>query len=172
MSKIFIGFDCSSTTIGWGVLDVDKDIKYKDSGFIKPNKKLSIIDNLADTRDQINNVLNEQKPDFIGIEDIILFMAKRSSAQTIVKLATFNRMVALCCRDYLNRSPELINVIKVRKSLSNSKTTPSKEEVYNLLEFILNCKLKKVYNTKMKLKDETYDMSDGVAVAYYCAINF
>lgn len=163
-----VGFDVSSSTIGFSVIDYDTNgLKLVSSGYIKPIKKGSIIERIVDTRDKINKIINEFKPDHIGIEDIIQFMQGKSTAKTIIMLTTFNRMISLCAYDYLKKSPELFNVMTIRHGLKFSKELPKKEEMPELVAKHLEIKFPYETNKKGKIKVENYDRADGIAVGLY-----
>lgn len=167
-----LGFDVSSTTIGYCVLDVDlttKDIKMVQASYLKPIKKGSIIERIVDTRDKINGVIAEFQPDVIGIEDIIQFMKGASTAKTIIMLTTFNRMIGLAAYDYLKKSPELFSVMTIRHGLKTGKDLPKKEDMPELVAKHLGIKFPYEINKKGKVKVESFDMADGVAVALYYA---
>ena len=97
MSKV-LGFDVSSTTIGYCVLEVDdltQEIKPLSVNYLKPIKKGTIIERIVETRNKVQKVIVDTKPDYIAIEDIVQFMAGKSTAKTIIMLTTFNRMIGL-----------------------------------------------------------------------------
>jgi Holliday junction resolvasome RuvABC endonuclease subunit len=175
MSKI-LGFDCSSTTLAYAVLDVNEksnNIKYITSNYIKPIKAGSIIQRLVDTRNKIKSIVEEIKPDYIVIEDIIKFMAGASSATTIIRLTEFNRMICLLSYDYLSREPELLSVMTIRhkiKKCANLGKLPHKEELPVLLEKLLNINFPWLYNKKNGIKVESYDKSDAICCAYVYAL--
>lgn len=170
--KHILGIDCSSTTIGYCVLswnDVTKDIKFVLASYIKPIKKGSIIERIADTRDKIKKIILDIKPDYIAIEDIIQFMAKKSTAKTIIILTSFNRMIGLIAYDYLGKSPELFNVMSIRHGLKVGTVLPKKEEMPDLVAKHLGITFPYEYNKLDKIKIESYDKADGMAVALYQA---
>jgi Holliday junction resolvasome RuvABC endonuclease subunit len=172
MKKTILGFDCSSTTIGWCSLEVDidtKEITYLDSGYHKVIKKGSITERLVHTRIFINSLLQKVKPDLIGIEQIIEFMKGKSTAKTIIMLTTFNRALALICHDYLNKSPEFFNVMSIRHSLKLTKVFPKKEEMPELTAHHFKIQFPYEKNKKGNLKPENYDRADGMAVALHHA---
>src|SRR6266566_9481615 len=107
MTKRILGIDCSSTTIGISALDIDDSNKISlvESSYIKPPKKGHIVERIAITRDKVLAVINEIKPDYIAIEEIIQFMKGASTAKTIIMLTSFNRMVCLLAHDYLGHPP-------------------------------------------------------------------
>ena len=172
--KTILGWDISSTTVGWGLLkiDINNKITYHDSGYFKPIKTESIIDRLIDTREKIQEIINKFQPDYIGIEDLIKFMPK-STATTVVMLTAFNRMVCLTCYDYLKTNPRLFNVMSIRHGLKTSKNLPKKEDMPELVAKHLGITFP--YETVAKgkkkgsIKIENYDMADGIAVAMYYA---
>jgi len=165
-----LGFDVSSTTIGWCVLEVDSsNIKFIKCDYIKPTKKGSIIDRMVKTRDEVSKVIEEVKPDVIGIEDIIQFMQGKSTAKTIITLTTFNRMICLLAYDYLKKSPELFSVMSIRHGLKTGSELPKKEEMPELVAKHLGITFPYQQNKKGNIKVESYDMADGVAVALYYA---
>jgi Holliday junction resolvasome RuvABC endonuclease subunit len=178
--KRVLGFDVSSTTIGYSVLEIDDNkINFILCNYIKPNKNGTIIDRIVETRNIVQSIIDQVKPDFIGIEDIIQFMQGHSTAKTIIMLTTFNRMIALTAHDYLQRSPELFSVMTIRHGLKTGKVLPKKEEIPELVAAHLGItfpwlktkskKTKKGKIIESKIKVESYDMADGIAVALYYA---
>lgn len=174
MIKKVLGLDISSTTVGWCVLQIDElnNISHVDSGYFKPIKTGSIIDRIIDTRTKIQDILNKYKPDHIGIEDLIKFMVK-STATTVVMLTTFNRMVCVTCYDYLNKAPDLFNVMTIRHGLKIGKKAPKKEDMPELVAKHLGINFPYELITKGKNKGspkvENGDRADGMAVALYHA---
>jgi Holliday junction resolvasome RuvABC endonuclease subunit len=170
MIKRILGIDVSSTTIGYCVLDIkDNNIEFVNAGYLKPLKTGSIIERIVDTRDKIKKIIEDVKPDHIGIEDIIQFMQGKSTAKTIIMLTTFNRMIGLCAFDYLNKSPELFNVMSIRHGLKLNSNLPKKEDMPELVSKHLGITFPYEYNKKGKIKVENFDKADGMAVALYFA---
>lgn len=170
MGKTVLGFDVSSTTIGWCVLEVDgPDIKFIKCNYFKPIKKGSILERIIVTREKINKIISEVKPDYIGIEDLIKFMPK-STATTVVVLTTFNRMVCTAAYDYLKDYPSLFNVMTIRHGLKLNKELPKKEDMPELVAKHLGITFPYEYNKKGAVKEESRDMADAVAVALYHAL--
>lgn len=178
MIKTILGIDCSSKTIGYCILKLDtdtNDIKYHHMDYISPIKHDDLIHRLADTRDKVKEVIDKYNPDYIGVENIISFMAGKSTAQTIIMLTTFNRMVCLLAHDHLKHSPELFNVMTIRHGIKKDKELPAKEDIPELVASHLNIKFPYIYTKatktrKSKIKEESMDMADGVAVALYYAL--
>lgn len=170
--KRIIGFDVSSTTIGYSILDCDQDgknIKFIKCCYFKPIKKGTILDRLKFTQDKVQSILEEYKPDEIAIEEITKFMPRLSSAQTIITLATFNRVVGLTCLNYLKKSPEMFSVMAMRHGLKLAIELPKKEDMPLLVETYLNIKFPFEFNKNGKIKDESYDMADACIVGMYYA---
>ncbi len=173
--KRVLGIDCSSTTIGLGVLEIDDNnsIKYISMNYIKPLKDGTIIERIVDTRNKIKEIIEKEKPDYIGIEEIVQFMAGKSTAKTIIMLTTFNRMVCLLAYDYLNKNPELFNVMSIRHGLKLNKVFPAKEDIPDLVAHHLNIdfpwELIEKGKTKGNKKVENFDKADGIAVALHYA---
>lgn len=170
--KTLLGFDISSTTIGWCVLEFDETngkIKLVHANYIKPLKDGSIIERIVDTRNKVKTVIEQFKPDYIGIEDIIQFMKGKSTAKTIIMLTTFNRMISLAAYDYLQKSPELFSVMSIRHGLKIEKVFPKKEDMPELVAKHLGITFPYETNKKGKIKVESFDMADGMAVALYYA---
>jgi Holliday junction resolvasome RuvABC endonuclease subunit len=169
MTKI-LGFDCSSSTIGYSLLEINNNqISLVSTNFIKPPKKGDLISRLANTRDQILSIINQANPDQIAIEDIIAFMKGQSTAKTIIMLTTFNRMISLLSYDYLSAPPSFYNVMSIRHGLKLNKVFPKKEEIPDLVAHHLNIPFPYLKNKNNKLIVENYDMADSIAVALYHA---
>lgn len=172
MVKTILGFDVSSTTIGYCVLswdDTTNDIKLVMANYIKPIKKGTIIERIVDTRNKIQKIIVAAQPDYLAIEDIIQFMAGKSTAKTIIMLTTFNRMIGLTCYDYLGRAPEFFNIMTIRHGLKMNKDLPKKEDMPALVAQHLGITFPYEYNKAGKVKEESMDKADGMAVALYQA---
>jgi Holliday junction resolvasome RuvABC endonuclease subunit len=171
MGKTILGMDISSTTIGYCVLEIENNnIKFISTSYIKPIKKGNIVERLADTRNKIEKLINILKPDYIAIEDIVQFIRNKSTAKTVITLASFNRMISLVAYDFLKRSPEFFSVITIRHGLKIKNTFPSKEEMPAIVAQHLGIIFPYHKNKKGSIKVESYDMADSIAVALYYAL--
>lgn len=170
--KIVMGFDVSSSAIGFGVLKItaENEIQFLEMDYFKPQKTSSILDDLFHTRNEIQKLLQKFSPTHIAIEDCILFMKGMSSAQTITKLTAFNRMVCLACMDFLNRKPELFSVMTIRHGIKLGKLAPKKEEVPDLVSAHLMITFPWELNRKGNPKVENFDKADGMAVSLRLAL--
>lgn len=163
-----LGFDISSTCIGWGLLLIDgNNISHIKSGIIKPPKTDNIVDRIAKTRDMVQEIIDKCEPDEIAVEDIVQFMKGKSTAKTIIMLTTFNRMVCLLAMDYLKKPPGLHNVMSIRHGLKKNKLLPKKEEIPALVSEYLGFTFDYKLDRKGGRKAENYDRADGIAVALY-----
>lgn len=159
-----LGFDVSSTVTAYCVMEVDnKKITSITHGFFKPKKTGTIFERLNDLILNITKIVQEHNPDYVAIEDIAKFMAGKSTANTIIMLALFNRQVGLTCFN-LGKKPELYNVLQIRHCIKLTKACPKKEEVPSILEQRLNIKFPYVMKNN-KIKQESYDIADAYAVA-------
>jgi crossover junction endodeoxyribonuclease RuvC len=166
---IVLGLDISSTTVGYGVVEIiDKNIKYIDCGFIKPQKDGTIVSRLNHLRNQVEIIFDIYQPDRIAIEDIISFMKGHSTATTIITLTTFNRMLCLYSYDYLGIEPQIYNVNTIRSKIKE-QVRPKKEEIPEVLARKLHIEfpyeIVKKGRSKGKIQIESYDKADGLAVA-------
>jgi len=170
MNKIILGIDVSSTTIGWSILEADETaqtVKFIKADYFKPQKTGTIIERIVDTRNKIKQIILDNNPDEIAIEDIIQFMKGASTAKTIIMLTTFNRMACLTAFDMLNKEPTLCNVMSIRHGLKFNKIFPSKEDIPDLVAKHLGITFPYELGKKGKIKVENFDKADGIAVALY-----
>lgn len=178
--SIVLGFDVSSSTIGFGVIDYDGYGQYKliDSGYFKPNKKVSLFKSLELVKADVYNLIKKHNPDDIAIEDVVQFMAKKSTARTIITLAVYNRTVGLTCYEIHGKEPSLWSVMAIRHKLKLNKQFPPKEDMPNIIEKHLNITfpwITKIVKKKGKAPEkkicvESYDVADGICVALYHAM--
>lgn len=178
MKKI-LGFDVSSTTTAYCLLTVDSGkILSIDYGYIKPIKSKNIFERLSSFEKEINSIITKLNPTEIAIEDIIQFMGRNSSANTIITLSLFNRTVGLAA--YKNNFNPFLYAVSTIRSKIKINTTPKKEEIPQLLETRFNITFPYLYSKQAKLKNgklkpikikqESYDLGDAFAVAFCHAI--
>jgi Holliday junction resolvasome RuvABC endonuclease subunit len=164
-----LGIDCSTKTIGYSIIETDKQFnnpKLIICSFIKPPKKGNRFQKIIETQNMIQKILDQYKPDIVGIEEIIQFMKGGSGAKTIIALARINTSVGLTCYNYLGHSPAMCNVMAIRHGIKLNNTFPKKEEIPQLIENILGIKFPYVMDGN-KIAEESYDSADSCAVALF-----
>jgi Holliday junction resolvasome RuvABC endonuclease subunit len=163
MKKV-MGLDISSTTIGICLLSYnDKKIILDHVSYYRPPKKGNLFERLAVVREYIRGKVDELKPDFVTIEDIVLYMKGKSSATTVTTLAVLNRIIGLTVFDKLNKPPYLYNAMRIRHAIKKGKDLPSKQDIPELVADILQVKFPYVKNRNGDNAKENEDMADAIA---------
>ena len=161
-----MGLDASSTTIGICLLSYDDDnINLDYVSYFKPPKKGNLFERLSNIRQFIYDNIDEHEPDFVTIEDIVLFMKNKSSANTVTTLAVLNRIIGLAVFDKLDKQPYFYNAMRVRHAIKDGKKLPSKQEIPELVAKILNIDFPYIKNKKGIIIKENEDMADSIACA-------
>jgi Holliday junction resolvasome RuvABC endonuclease subunit len=161
-----LGFDASTTTIGVAVLDeIDGYVTLVHLEHFKPPKKGDIFQRLSKVREFVAQTLKLFQPTDVALEDIILFMKGHSTAKTTSSLAVLNRTVGLTVYNEFGKSPELLNVMKIRHTLKIGKKLPPKEDIPELVAQTLGIKFPYLMNKVGKIAVENYDRADAIAVA-------
>ncbi len=164
MSKI-LSFDASTTTIAYAFMSIEQgQVKLLDCNHFNPSKKLDLFPKLAKVQDFVKSVLKSTSCQETAIEDIILHMAKFTTAATISTLAVLNRTVGLTIFNETGKEPELLNVMKIRHSIKLNKVLPKKEEIPALVSNYINCPFPYVYKKKGGVAVESMDRADAIAV--------
>jgi len=160
-----LSLDASTSTIGLAVFDYTNfsDKKLIHHEFYKPPQDGDIFERLAQVREYIYSKLDGYQPDNVALEDIILFMKGHSTAITVSSLAVLNRTVGLAVYNNLGKSPELLNVLKIRHAIKTSKILPPKEDIPLLVAHHLKIDFPWIFK-KGKPIVENYDMADAMAV--------
>src|ERR1035437_9955848 len=137
--KRVMGLDISSTTIGLCAIDqYDGYVTLYHVEYFKPPKKGHIFERLAKVRDYISEKVKQLKPDEVVMEDFLLAMPKKTSANTIALLAVFNRITGMAVYDALGKPAIAYLPYTIRKAISINDQVPSKEEVPMFLEKLMN----------------------------------
>lgn len=135
-----MSLDISSSTIGWGVIEVQEDLSFPSLisyGHIKPTKKGVLCERLLDGRNKFIKILKEQKPDAVIIEDYASKFSKgKSSARTIVVLAVFNEGIKMTTVETANIIPISYPVATIRSVISKefSEEVSDKEDVLSFCQ--------------------------------------
>jgi Holliday junction resolvasome RuvABC endonuclease subunit len=177
-NKRILGLDASTKTIGLSIIDeIDGYMTLSHLEHFHPPKDGDIFERLAIVRKFIIDKIDEFKPTDIALEDIILFMKNKSSAQTIRALAILNRTVGLAIYNYTGKSPNLLSVMKVRHAIKLTNVFPSKDDIPELVAKILNIKFPYILDkdgsyavhkrgkNKGKYIEQNFDRADSIAVA-------
>lgn len=172
-----LGLDCSSSTVGWGLVGCRSDGTQilLAHGHIKPlTSKYDFMERLSNLFDRISSLCEKFKPSIVAVEDILVYVRGSSSARTITILAAFNRVAALAafrCVGHLRLYAvhEIRRILKIACGLNR---TPEKEQMPNLVRAHLEPRFSDI----MKLRgngvaDTTCDEADGIAVAWACALD-
>jgi Holliday junction resolvasome RuvABC endonuclease subunit len=174
MKKV-LGLDISSSTIGWGILEYDdKTISLVEYGHFKPlskkkaeKKGLGYSSRIDSAYKAIYDLVKQKRPDDISIEEYARrFSKNKSTANTIIVLATFNESVALSCLHAMNIEPAKHPVTSMRSKVSKALDVElkSKDDVFPFVEKTFSNFLP----TKTRygnIKKEHYDEADGIFAA-------
>lgn len=165
--RIF-ALDISSTTIGWAVLDIlNTKISFFAGGFIKPPKEGHLFERLKKTQIAVQALLKLYQPDHCAIEEIAQFIPRKSTANTIITLAVFNRAVGMTVYEFLGKPPIFYPVMTIRHGIKEGIKPPAKEDIPKLVEKLLSIKIPREYNRNNKVRVELYDRADAIAVGLY-----
>lgn len=172
MNRKILGFDVSSSCIGYCLLEIDANnqIIFKECKNHKPIEDDNILVRLYHTQQIITDIIKYYNPDEIAIENIVEYMQGKSSSKSIITLAVFNRMICLLAYQYLQKPPQLFNVLSIRHGLKLNKILPQKEDMPELVSNRLGITFPYVYKKKGTIAAESLDMADAVAVALYYSL--
>lgn len=172
-----LGLDCSSATIGWGLITISNPPKLISHGHIKPlDSKHPEIERLDDVYNTICKLCDLLKPSIVSVEDIFLFMKGKSQARTITLLTAFNRVISLAAHQKVGKV-KFYNVHEIRKIIKNAYNIESdigKEEMPNFIREHLETNFVDIKNKKNEQAKETCDEADGIAAAWcylLCELN-
>lgn len=174
-SKVSIlGLDCSSATMGWGLIVLNKEPTLVAYGHFKPlDTSHPEMVRLQDVHDKITDLCNDLQPTYVAVEDIFLFMKGKSRAQTITTLTAFNRVASLAGHNssegvYFYTVHDIRKIIKTLLGLEN---TIAKEDMPDVIIEHLEPQFEKMLNRNGDVAKETYDEADGIASAWACAFH-
>ena len=169
-----LGLDISSSTVGWAIIEKqNSDIKIINYGHIKTSKtrKLNLFERFSLLKKDLDKIVLENKPDMIAAEDILFAFTKgRSTASTIVILASFNRVSLSHIYDHFNIPIKLYAPISIRSRVGKLCKTkmPDKDEIPEyIIKFLGSFTYK--YNKNKNIAVQSYDEADAIAVAWVAA---
>jgi Holliday junction resolvasome RuvABC endonuclease subunit len=166
-----LGFDCSSATIGWGLVTLDGygNMSLAAHGHIKPpDPKHDLMDRLDAVFNDVTELCEILGPTHVAIEDIFIFMKGKSQARTITVLAAFNRVAALAAYRKVG-SIAFLSVHEIRKVIRQACPSVTRRIEKEDLPVIIKDNLgqyAEATNRKGGLAKEALDESDGIAVAW------
>lgn len=166
-----LGLDCSSKTMGWGLISIQSKTLVAHGYFNPLPSKHHFMVRLNDVFEQVTFLCNEFCPKQIAIEDIIQHMKRgMSSAQTITILAAFNRIASLAAwRSSGMKNLSFYPVSTIRKTIREEigrKTKIDKEDIPNIIRSNLCAAFSNVISKRGAISDFTMDEADGIAVAW------
>lgn len=173
---IIAGFDVSSTTIGYSVIQTaanptDPPKVIICSSFHPLDDTHGLMERLTDTQSRITDILDRYGPDEIAIEAIVQFMQGNSGAKTIIALARFNSAVGLVCYAHLGREPQFHSVMSIRHGIKDGKGLPDKLDIPELcarrLGITFPYQLVEKGKHAGKIATSSYDAADSLAVTLY-----
>ena len=171
MSKIILGIDCSTTTIGLSVIEEQDDgyLLFKHVEHYNPIKKdTHILDTLKWVKEYIVSKLKEFSPDEVIIEEYIKFMKGQSSSDSTISLAVINRTVCLAIYEFTGKKPYIVNVNTIRaiiKPKNYHLPRVPKEEILNVVCDHLKIQWSWLIGKKGKVLETNFDRSDSLACA-------
>jgi len=169
-----IGFDCSSKTVGWGLVRFSKEHAILTAhGHIRPLPSgHDLMARLSDLYDKVEDLCRRLDPDMAAVEDIALFMkGGGSTAKTITTLAVFNRTVALAAFRHTGRLRfyPVQSVRRLVKEAAARRKTIGKDEMPAVIRTDLEPGFADVEKRGGGTAEQTFDEADGIAVAWACA---
>jgi Holliday junction resolvasome RuvABC endonuclease subunit len=174
-----LGLDISSSTIGWSVIYVDGSaVSLLEYGHIKPPSKKKSNDNFSLRLDfafrSMQDLVLKTRPDIVAIEDYAKKFTKgRSSAHTILTLASFNEVCGLATYQLLKKKPERIPVSRLRSLVKQEyqEDISDKEDVLKFCQKYFS-NFKPTLNKLKNIKKESYDEADAIisALGYHLEI--
>lgn len=175
--KKLLSLDISSSTVGFAYFEYDDQaVTLKDYGYFKPPNKKKSKDCLPYRLDKalqdFDKLLKKYTPDDIAIEDYAKRFSKgKSTAQTIILLATFNELISLAAYQSLHKQAFKYPVTTIRSVLSKhfNEKIVSKDEVYPLI--VKYCQsFVPAKNRKGGDAKEAGDIADAIAVGIVCLL--
>jgi len=171
MSKIIMGLDASSSTIGLSIIEEQNDgyLLFKHVEHYNPIKENThILDTLKWVKEYIISKLKEFSPDEVIIEEYIKFMKGQSSSDSTISLAVLNRTVCLAIYEFTGKKPYILNVNSIRaiiKPKNYHLPRVPKEEILTVVCQILQIQWDWLVGKKGKILPQNFDRSDSLACA-------
>lgn len=170
-SGTVLGLDCSSKTVGWGLLGTHPPALVAHGHFNPLPPKHSLMARLSDMFDRITVLCAELQPDLVAVEDIIQHMKRGggSSAQTITILAAFNRVASLAAWRQVGGGLSFYPVATIRRTIREGvgrQAKIGKGDMPAIVRAHLCPAFSDVVSRRGSVSDFTMDEADGIAVAW------
>lgn len=166
MSRLYLGLDISTSTIGMCGMNEEKELQFL--SYVTLKKQTTLIEK-ADAF-KLELLKYEGLINGVFIEDpLVMYKQGFSRAQILSKLSMFNGMCSLLTYLIYNITPIWYNVSTARKmAFPDMKFPVGSERKKIVLERVMKEYPKIDWPMKPrvdKLKDECYDMADAVVIA-------
>lgn len=172
-SGTILGLDCSSKTVGWGLVGRQPTVLVAHGHFNPLSSKHNFLARLDDVFDRISVLCAEFGPAAVAVEDIIQHMSGGGSmAQTITILAAFNRVAALSAWRRTS-CVHLYPVSTIRKAIRigiGRKAKIEKNDMPGIVREHLCPSFSDIMARNGKVAEATRDEADGIAVAWCHAL--
>lgn len=164
---MILALDISTTTIGYTIFCRNKN-KLIEASYISLKKEDDLFDKLDKAKEILSSRYRDQIDEIAIEEPLKMFMQGKSSAQTLVKLISFNGMVSGMLYDMFNVKPIYYNATSARKVALDRTIHRTEDKKEVVQEWVSNTypEIEWEYKPRAtdKLKEEMYDLSDSVVV--------
>lgn len=127
-----MGIDVGTATTGWGVISkVGNVLKMQDYGIIATDKSLELPQRLVEIYQNLCELLQEFKPDFVAVESI--FFAKNQT--TVISVSEARGVILLALEQYHARIREF-TPMQVKKSVAGYGKA-DKKQVQQMVKVLL-----------------------------------
>lgn len=174
-----IGFDISTTTIGWCIIKKETN-EFIDAGYINLNKIKNLYEKTCMAIYEIGKIMSLHKIEEANVEDFLSnFRYGFSNLKTIILLASFNSLISYELRKNFNLKVNRVNVTQARKNVGFSMNKQMrilkkesgdknfvKHQIANLC-LLQEEKLRDMYIKNKSPRKEFYDIIDAYVIAKY-----
>lgn len=167
---IILGFDASTTTVGWSFFDTDNK-KVLDCGFVDISKLETNKEKVFHVISVLNSNPFLSKINQINLEAALSgFMGGRTSQQVIIKLARFNALFEYIIGEHYKIPVNLLSVNTMRKKIFGKcriKGIKSKEFVRDELKKIIILSKWDKFKKNGNWDDRNFDMYDAIVCSMF-----
>jgi hypothetical protein len=163
-----LGYDASTTTVGWSFFDNNE---VQDCGFIDISKLNTNKEKAFYVIDTLKSHPLIGKVDKINLEAALSgFMSGRSSQQVIIKLTRFNALFEYIISEYYKIPVTLLSVNTIRKKAFGKcriKGMKSKDFVKSQLDLRMKLAKWDKFKKNGNWDDRNFDMYDAIVCSMY-----